>query len=100
MDWDPSLGEAQPVLIRNRPSAFEEAVFVTAAVAYGVAARTMRAFPRDSLKCILLLGVAFNSAGKSSAWACLRQPECSPPSATLSTQTYCNNISTSNFNSN
>ena len=70
-DWDPSLGEAQPVLIRNRPSAFEEAVFVTAAVASGVAARTMRAFPRDSLKCILLLGVAFNSAGKRSLpWHC------------------------------
>ena len=64
MDWDPALGEAIPVFLRNHPSAFEEAAFVTAAIAAGVAARTMRAVPRDSLKCILPLGVAVNSAGK------------------------------------
>ena len=64
MDWDPALGEAIPIFLRNHPSAFEEAAFVTAAIAAGVTARTMRAVPRDSLKCILPLGVAVNSAGK------------------------------------
>ena len=39
-------------------------MFVTAAVAACVVARTMRAVPIEVLKFILPLGVAFNSAGK------------------------------------
>ena len=55
MAWGPFLGEAKPIFLRNHPSAFEEAVFVTAAVAAGVANSTMRAraFPRDILSIIL-----------------------------------------------
>ena len=64
LDWDPTLGPASPVFLRNHPSAFAEASFVSAAVAAGVAARTMRACAREDLVCILPLGVAANSAGK------------------------------------
>ena len=60
----PALGEVQPIFLRNHPSVFEGAVFVMAAVAAGVAAHTIWAVPRDSLECILPLGVAFNSAGR------------------------------------
>ena len=64
MDWDPQLGPAPPAFLRNHPSAFAEAGFVAAAITTGVAARTMRTCTRDELRCILPLGVAFNSAGK------------------------------------
>ena len=59
MDRDPSLREAKaakPIFLRNHPTAFEEAVIVTAAVAASVTTPTIWA-----LKCILPLGVVFNS---------------------------------------
>ena len=64
MDCDPEMGPAPPAFLRNHPSALAEAAFVTEAIAAGVAARTMRACFRDELRCILPLGVAFNSALK------------------------------------
>ena len=64
MDWDPERGPAPPAFFANHPSAFEEAAFVAAAIADGVAARTMRMCWREVLVCILLLGVACNSVGK------------------------------------
>ena len=64
LDWDPAKGPAEPVFLRNHPSARAEAVFVSGAIAAGVLARTMRVCSRSELKCILPLGVAFNSAGK------------------------------------
>ena len=64
LDWDPALGQAPPIFLRNHPSAFAEAAFVASAIAAGVAARTMRACTREELRCILPLGVAVNSAGK------------------------------------
>ena len=71
MDWDPALGEASPVFLRNHPSAFAESGFVSTAIAEGVAACTMLVCARHSLVCILQLGVAFNSVGKRSLiWDC------------------------------
>ena len=64
MDWDPALGEASPIFLKNHPSALAESGFVTSAIADGVAARTMRVCARSALICILPLGVAFNSVGK------------------------------------
>jgi hypothetical protein len=61
LDWDPTLGPAPPVFLRNHPSAFAEAAFVAAAIAAGVQAGTMRICAREDLICILPLGVAANS---------------------------------------
>ena len=64
MDWDPALGEASPIFLKNHLSALAESGFVTSAFADGMAARTMRVCARSALICILPLGVAFNSVGK------------------------------------
>jgi hypothetical protein len=41
MDWDPALGEASSIFLKNHPSALAERGFVTSAIADGVAASTM-----------------------------------------------------------
>ena len=63
-EWDPEMGPAPATFLRNHPSAFAEAAFVSEAIATGVATRTMRICRREELTCILPLGVAYNSAGK------------------------------------
>jgi hypothetical protein len=63
-EWDPAMGPAPAVFLKNHPSAYAEAAFVTDAVMTGVATGTMRICRREELVCILPLGVAFNSAGK------------------------------------
>ena len=64
MDWDPVKGPAPPAFLRNHPSALAEAAFVLDAILSCVTSSTMRECSRDELICILLLGVAFSSAGK------------------------------------
>jgi hypothetical protein len=64
MDWDPALGEASPIFLKNHPLALAESGFVTSAIADSVAASTMLVCARSALMCILLLWVAFNSVGK------------------------------------
>ena len=51
MDRGPAKGPAPPTRLRNHPSALAEAALVLAAVAAGVAARTMRVCTRDELIC-------------------------------------------------
>jgi hypothetical protein len=64
LDWCEKRGVASAAALRNHPSAFKEAAFVTEAVQAGVAAGTMRPCTREFLRCVLPLGVATNSAGK------------------------------------
>jgi hypothetical protein len=64
MAWDPALGEASPIFLKNHPSALAESGFFISAIADCVVVSTMRVCARSALVCILSLGVAFNSVGK------------------------------------
>jgi hypothetical protein len=64
LEWDPTTGPPPSRWLPNHPSAREHTAFVSEKVAEGCLTGTMVACPRDSLACILPLGVAVNSAGK------------------------------------
>jgi hypothetical protein len=49
MDWDPALGEASPIFLKNHSSALAESGFVTSAIADCVVASTMRVWTRSAL---------------------------------------------------
>ena len=69
MDWDPALGEASPIFLKNHPLALAESGFVTSAIADSVAASTMLVCARSG--CALgQPSCASSSSGlHSTAWA-------------------------------
>lgn len=64
LKWDPQLGTPPDCQLRNHPSALASPSFVSEKVMEGVRLGTMLPSDRTSLRCILPLGVATNSAGK------------------------------------
>ena len=67
LEWDPTRGPAQPIRLHNHPSAIKQWDFVSGAVLTGVKSSIMQHCNRNDLLCVLLLGVATNSAGQTLA---------------------------------